>query len=56
MDYQLRVDRYDLVEGLKYFKIRRRIKATEKAVLAFDGRYFSIEAFERTVTAKAEGV
>lgn len=66
MDYQLSVDRYDLLEGLKHFKPRRKVRASARkrsatspadvAVLGFDGRFFSIEALDQVIVAKADGV
>ena len=57
MEYQLSVDRYDLLEGLEKFKTRRRkFRSTEKALFGFDGRFFSIEALDVVVVAKADGV
>jgi len=57
MEYQLSVDGYDLREGLKRFETRRKIRSTKKkALLGFDGRFFSIEALDRVVVCKAEGV
>lgn len=50
------VERYDLIHGLQQFKIRRRIRPTEKAILGFDGRFFSIEALERVMVSNATGV
>jgi len=57
MEYQLSVDRYDLLEGLKKFRTRRRkFRSTERALIGFDGRFLSIEALDVVVVAKAEGV
>ena len=56
MTYQLSVNGNDLRNGLKYFKSRRKIRSYEKAVLAFDGHFFSIEALDKTIAAHAEGV
>lgn len=55
MEYQLTVDRYDLSEGLKHFEIRRKVRPSQKAILGFDGRFFSMEALDRVIVAKAEG-
>lgn len=56
MEFQLTVDRYDLLEGLKYFETRRKIRPTKKrATLAFDGRFFSIEALDRVIVCNASG-
>lgn len=55
MQYHLNVDRLDLFEGLKHFKIRRKVRPSEKAILGFDGRFFSIEALDRVIVTKAEG-
>lgn len=56
MEYQLSVDRYDLLDGLKKFKSPRRIRSLERALLGFDGKYFSIEALDQVIVAKAEGL
>lgn len=56
MTYQLSVSGSDLRIGLVHFKTRRKIKPSERAVLAFDGRYFSIEALDKVLVANAEGI
>lgn len=58
MTYQLAVNRHDLLHGLQHFKPKRKkikVLASRKAVLGFDGRFFSIEALDRIVAAHAEG-
>lgn len=56
MEYQLTVDRYDLLQGLKQFKTRRKIRPTRKRAIGFDGRFFSIEALDRVVVSKGDGI
>jgi hypothetical protein len=57
MEYQLQVDRYHLLDGLQKFRTRRRrFRASEKALFAFDGRFLSIEALDVVVVAQANGV
>lgn len=56
MTYQLRVSGSDLRNGLGHFKTRRKIKPSERAVLAFDGRYLSIEALDKVLVASADGI
>ena len=56
MTYQLSVNGNDLRNGLVHFKTRRKIKSYEKAVLAFDGRYLSIEALDKVLVAGADGI
>jgi hypothetical protein len=54
MRYELIVDRRELVNGLRRF-IRKEVWPSEKAVIAFDGRFFSIKASNRVIVAHAEG-
>jgi hypothetical protein len=68
MQYELRVDRFDLLEGLKriaprnstearrYQKLFDNKRGKPKADLAFDGKFLSIEALDNVIVAKAEGV
>ena len=56
MTYELSVNGNDLRNGLVHFKTRRKIKSHEKAVLAFDGRYLSIEALDKVLVAGADGI
>lgn len=56
MNYELSVDIHDLIAGLKRFRLRRKIRPTEKAILAFDGRFCSIEALDTVIVANATGV
>ena len=55
MEYQLSVDRNHLLEGLKRFRIPRKIRRSQKAVLGFDGKFFSIEALNCIFVARASG-
>lgn len=58
MDYQLAVERSDLLHGLEHFKPKRKkfkMRGSQKAVLGFDGHFFSIEALDRAIAAHAEG-
>lgn len=55
MDYELCLDFVDVIEGLKKFKIPRKLRPSEKAILAFDGRFCSIEALNVVIVAKATG-
>ena len=67
MQYELRVNQNDLLEGLKRIAPRNSIEARRlqklinnkrskpKAELAFDGKFLSIEALDRVVVDKAEG-
>lgn len=56
MEYELSVDLNDLREGLKKFTARQKIRPSDKAILGFDGRFFSIEALDVIIVAKAKGV
>lgn len=56
MTYQLSVNGDDLRNGLGHFKTRRKIKPSERAILAFDGSYLSIEALDKVLVAGADGV
>ena len=49
MGYELDLDFVDVREGLKKFTIPRKIRQSEKAILAFDGKFCSIEAFNVVV-------
>jgi hypothetical protein len=54
MQYELSVDRRELVNGLRRF-IRKEVWPSQKAAIAFDGRFFSIKASNRVIVAHAEG-
>jgi hypothetical protein len=54
MQYELTVDRRELVNGLRRF-IRKEVWPSQKAVIGFDGRFFSIKASNRAIVAHAEG-
>lgn len=56
MEYELNLDFVDVAEGMKKFEIPRKIRRSEKAMLAFDGRFCSIEAFNVVIVAKATGI
>lgn len=55
MNYQLSINGNDLRNGLVHFKTRRKIKSHEKAILAFDGQYLSIESLDKVLVAGADG-
>src|SRR5205809_1137799 len=56
MDYRLAVDRRHVVLALRLFERRlRRLKGNERAILGFDGSYFTIEARDTTAIAQAVG-
>lgn len=67
MQYELRVNQNDLLEGLKRFAPRNsrelrklqktlaKVRGKPMALLGFDGKFFSIEALDRVIAAKAEG-
>src|SRR5436309_2527983 len=56
MDYRLAVDRRHVVLALRLFERRlRRLKGHERAILGFDGSYFTIEARDTTAIAQAVG-
>jgi hypothetical protein len=67
MQYELRVNQNDLLEGLNRFeprnsrelrklqKVLGKIRGKPMAELAFDGKFFSIEALDRVAVVKAEG-
>jgi hypothetical protein len=52
MAYGLAVDRRELVNGLRRF-IRAEVWPSQKAVISFDGRFFSIKAANRVIVAMA---
>jgi hypothetical protein len=54
MAYRLAVDRRELVSGLRRF-IRAEVWPSQKAVIGFDGRFFSIKAANRVIVAHAHG-
>ncbi|MDB5924204.1 MAG: hypothetical protein JWN13_3140 [Betaproteobacteria bacterium] len=54
MAYGLAVDRRELVNGLRRF-IRAEVWPSQKAVISFDGRFFSIKAANRVIVAHANG-
>jgi hypothetical protein len=54
MAYDLAVDRRELVNGLRRF-IRADVWPSQKAAVAFDGRFFSIKAANRVIVAHAQG-
>lgn len=54
MAYRLAVDRRELVSGLRRF-IRAEVWPSQKAVIGFDGRFFSIKAANRVIVAHARG-
>ena len=54
MVYDLAVDRRELVKGLRRL-IRAEVWPSQKATVAFDGRFFSIKAANRLVVAHARG-
>lgn len=54
MAYDLAVDRRELVNGLRRF-IRTEVWPSQKAVVGFDGRFFSIRAANRVIVAHAQG-
>ena len=56
MEYQLSVDRNHLLNGLKRIQIPRKIRRSQKAILGFDGRFFSIEALNCVIVASAYGM
>jgi hypothetical protein len=56
MNYELKLDFLDVREGLKKFKIPRKIRASAQAMLAFDGKFCSIEAFDVLIVARANGI
>jgi hypothetical protein len=56
MEYQLVVDLHDLRAGLAKFRTRRRAGPSDKAILGFDGRFFSIEALDNLFVCNAVGV
>ena len=56
MDYRLAVDRRHVVLALRLFQSRlRRPKGHERAILGFDGNFFTIEARDTMATAQAVG-
>ncbi len=56
MDYRLAVDRRHVVLALRAFGPRlRRLKGHERAILGFDGSYFTIEARDTFAIARAVG-
>ncbi len=55
MKHELDVDLVDVTEGLKKFRIRRKVRPSEKAIVAFDGEYCSFEALNVAVAARATG-
>jgi len=55
MTYALAVDRRELISGLRRF-IRAEVWPSQKAVVAFDGRFFSIRAANRVIVAHAQGI
>lgn len=56
MNADLKISGYDLRSGLKKIRFPRKIKPSQKAILAFDGRFFSLEGLDCTVVTNAEGV
>ena len=54
MGYGLAVDRRELISGLRRF-IRAEVWPSQKAVIGFDGRFFSIKAANRVIVAHANG-
>ena len=53
---QLQISGHDLRSGLARIRFPRKIKPYERALLAFDGRFFSLEGLDCVVVTNAEGV
>jgi hypothetical protein len=52
--YRLAVDRRELISGLRRF-IRADVWPSQKAIISFDGRFFSIKTANRVIIAHARG-
>lgn len=55
MSYRLSADLRDLRVGLKRMKLPRKLKSKDTALIAFDGKFCSIEAFEQAIAMNARG-
>ena len=56
MDYELLVDGQHLREGAKIFKLRRKVRSSDKATVGFADGYAVISALERGFVARATGL
>ena len=54
--YELTVDLTDFLEGLMRLPKRGKVKPSAKALLGFDGKFFSIEALDTVSVRKASGL
>ena len=54
-DYELLVDRTHVIQGLEGFRIPRKPRTKERAVLGFDGSYLTVEALDQMFVARATG-
>lgn len=54
--YELLVDRGHFTQGLKAFRVPRKLRSSARAILGFDGSYFTVEAFDQMFVARATGV
>jgi len=56
MEYELLVDGNHLREGLRIFKLRRKLRATDKATVAYADGFVIINALDRGFVARAAGL
>jgi hypothetical protein len=54
-DYELSVDRGHVLQGLQTFRVPRKVKPRDRAILGFDGSYLTVEAFDQMFVARATG-
>ena len=52
---ELKFDRGHVLQGLAAMRLPRRVRPAERAILGFDGSYFTVEAFDQMFVAKATG-
>ena len=55
MDYELLVDRAHVIQGLQTFRLPRKLRAENRAVLGFDGSYLTVEGCDQMFVAGATG-
>jgi hypothetical protein len=55
MEYALAVNGRSLDIALRVFRVPRKIKSSDRAILGFDGKFLSIDAFDQTILAAAKG-
>jgi hypothetical protein len=53
--YELLVDRGHVLQGLQIFRVPRKVRPCDRAILGFDGSYLTVEAFDQMFVARATG-